>query len=61
MRASRGERILFGHWSTLGFLLAEDFCALDTGCLWGGRLTALRLDGETKRIDQPCQGALRNL
>jgi len=47
-RASRDTRILFGHWATLG-LAAEATAAhnvvhLDTGCVWGGRLSALRLD-----------------
>lgn len=39
-------RILFGHWSTLGLLAREDVVALDTGCLWGGALTAFRLEDE---------------
>ena len=39
-------RILFGHWSTLGLLVREDVVALDTGCLWGGALTAFRLEDE---------------
>lgn len=47
----RGDtRILFGHWSTLGLLTREnvkDVYALDTGCLWGGYLSALRLDMHT--------------
>jgi bis(5'-nucleosyl)-tetraphosphatase (symmetrical) len=40
----RGARIVFGHWSTLGFFRNEHVTGLDTGCVWGGRLTALRLD-----------------
>jgi len=40
-RATRGTPIVFGHWSTLGLLLRADAICLDTGCLWGGRLTAL--------------------
>jgi bis(5'-nucleosyl)-tetraphosphatase (symmetrical) len=43
-RRSRGARILFGHWAALGLLLRDDIAALDTGCVWGKRLTALRLD-----------------
>ena len=43
-RRSRDERILFGHWSTLGLHRDDNVCALDTGCLWGGALTALRLE-----------------
>ncbi len=42
-RASTGERILFGHWSTLGFGRHGDTWSLDSGCLWGGTLTALRI------------------
>lgn len=43
-RAMAGERIVFGHWSALGLLLRQDVCAIDTGCIWGGMLTALCLD-----------------
>lgn len=45
-RQSRDTRVVFGHWSTLGLYVREDVVALDTGCLWGGRLTALRLEDE---------------
>jgi bis(5'-nucleosyl)-tetraphosphatase (symmetrical) len=40
----RGPRIVFGHWSTLGFFESAHVIGLDTGCVWGGSLTALRLD-----------------
>lgn len=43
-RASRKKRILFGHWSTLGYQVSHNTWALDSGCLWGGQLTALRID-----------------
>lgn len=43
-RASRGGRIIFGHWSALGFLSEPGLLALDTGCVWGDRLTAVDLD-----------------
>lgn len=36
--------VIFGHWSTLGLLLRDHLIALDTGCVWGGQLTAVRLD-----------------
>lgn len=58
-RASRGESIVFGHWSTLGLHRSADTVCLDSGCLWGGEMTALRLDGprgrkaEFTRIDCP--------
>jgi bis(5'-nucleosyl)-tetraphosphatase (symmetrical) len=38
------SRIVFGHWSTLGFFSNADVTGLDTGCVWGDSLTALRLD-----------------
>ena len=44
MPAGAGTRIVFGHWSTLGFFQNADVIGLDTGCVWGGSLTALRLD-----------------
>ncbi len=40
----RGSRVVFGHWSTLGFFRNADVIGLDTGCVWGGKLTAIRLD-----------------
>lgn len=40
------ERIIFGHWSTLGKVNKKNVYPLDTGCVWGGQLTALRLDKE---------------
>jgi bis(5'-nucleosyl)-tetraphosphatase (symmetrical) len=42
-RATRGERIVFGHWSTLKWLAENNVWCLDTGCLWGGHLTAIRM------------------
>jgi bis(5'-nucleosyl)-tetraphosphatase (symmetrical) len=41
-RRGAGTRIAFGHWSTLGLLDRPDLLGLDTGCVWGGRLTAVR-------------------
>jgi len=43
-RASRGRQIVFGHWSALGFYRDSDLLCLDTGCVWGGELTAVNLD-----------------
>ncbi len=40
-RATRGTPVVFGHWSTLGLMLRDDAVCLDTGCVWGGALTAL--------------------
>ena len=56
-RASAGEPILFGHWSTLGYLHSDNVWALDTGCLWGGRLTALEISATPRPIHSKCRGA----
>ena len=54
-RKSAGERIAFGHWSTLGLIVRDDLLALDTGCVWGGALSAARVDGGRREIVQvPC-------
>lgn len=60
-RKSRDMNILFGHWSTLGALDATGIHALDTGCLWGGTLTALRLDDVPERITYDCPGRKKPL
>lgn len=52
-RRPPGLRVLFGHWSTLGLLVRPDVVALDTGCLWGGALTALRLE-DGRLFQVPC-------
>jgi len=43
-RASRKATVIFGHWSALGLMIRENAIALDSGCLWGGPLTAIRLE-----------------
>lgn len=45
-RRSRNLNIVFGHWSTLGATEATGICCLDSGCVWGGALTAIRLDSD---------------
>ena len=43
-RRSAGATLVFGHWAALGLLVEPRLVALDTGCVWGQRLTAMRLD-----------------
>jgi bis(5'-nucleosyl)-tetraphosphatase (symmetrical) len=58
-RRTAGTTIAFGHWSTLGYLRRPDLIALDTGCVWGGCLSALRLapDGAHELIQVDCEQA----
>ncbi len=49
-RASRDTPVLFGHWAALGLTLRSDVLGLDSGCVWGRRLTAVRL--EDRRVFQ---------
>ena len=51
-QTARETKIVFGHWSTLGLSIANDTYGIDTGCVWGGKLTALALDEETPRFVQ---------
>ena len=43
-RATKDVTVVFGHWSALGLLMRDDVIGLDSGCVWGGRLTAVCLD-----------------
>jgi bis(5'-nucleosyl)-tetraphosphatase (symmetrical) len=52
-RASADHTIVCGHWSAMGYREEANLIALDTGCLWGGCLTALRLD-DRRVFRQPC-------
>jgi bis(5'-nucleosyl)-tetraphosphatase (symmetrical) len=49
-RRSAGRTVVFGHWSTLGLVNRPNLVALDTGCVWGGCLSAMRL--ETRQLFQ---------
>ena len=51
-RRSTSLKIVFGHWSTLGYYQDSNVLALDTGCLWGKALTMARLDVEEPIIVQ---------
>ena len=49
-RATQDTQVIFGHWSALGLQQKKNLYALDTGCLWGGKLTAMNI--HTKAIVQ---------
>ena len=51
-RRTAGVPIAFGHWSSLGLVERDDLLGLDTGCVWGGRLTAVRIDGGRREVFQ---------
>ena len=51
-RAQRDLKIVCGHWSTLGLMIGHGVHAIDTGAVWGGKLTALQLDSEELRLVQ---------
>jgi bis(5'-nucleosyl)-tetraphosphatase (symmetrical) len=53
-RKTEDVTVVSGHWSTLGLLLRPNLIALDTGCVWGGKLTAVRLsDRVAIQVDCP--------
>ena len=55
LRKSYKEALVFGHWSALGLKVTEKLVALDSGCVWGGTLSAMRLEDRTL-FQVPCTG-----
>lgn len=54
-RRSAGDTVICGHWSALGLRIQPGLIALDSGCIWGGSLSAVRIDD--RRVFQvPCAG-----
>ena len=60
LRLPPGCRVVFGHWSALGQFVSDRLMALDSGCVWGGSLSAARLDGPPQSVRVPCPGASGN-
>jgi bis(5'-nucleosyl)-tetraphosphatase (symmetrical) len=58
-RRAAGTHIVFGHWAALGLLRRADVTALDTGCVWGNRLTAVRLDRPARAVQVSAAAAAR--
>jgi bis(5'-nucleosyl)-tetraphosphatase (symmetrical) len=57
-RKSADVRVICGHWSTLGLKRRRDLLALDTGCVWGGSLTAVDLDADEPPVQLACRSHL---
>jgi bis(5'-nucleosyl)-tetraphosphatase (symmetrical) len=55
-RESRDARVIFGHWSALGLVHDHGVIGLDTGCVWGGALSAVDLDSDRAPVCVPCAG-----
>jgi bis(5'-nucleosyl)-tetraphosphatase (symmetrical) len=55
-RKSADVRVVCGHWSTLGYRRRPDLLALDSGCVWGGALTAVNLDADEPPVQLACKG-----
>lgn len=53
-RVSRDVRVVFGHWSALGLVRGHGVLGLDSGCVWGGALTAVDLDSDAPPVSIPC-------
>ena len=58
-RATQKDAFVFGHWSALGYLAEPGLLCLDTGCVWGGALTAQRLDAEAAPVRLQCRARRR--
>ncbi len=59
-RKLAGQCIICGHWSALGLLMRDDLWSIDTGCVWGGRLTAVKL-GDGQFFQQPALNAYQHV
>lgn len=56
-RRSQSMRIVFGHWSALGFHAGDGVLCIDTGCVWGSQLCAVRLDQQASPVFVECHSS----
>lgn len=56
-RKPLGLNVVFGHWSSLKYFHGHECYAIDTGCLWGGQLTALRIGERVEKFCIDCPSA----
>ena len=62
-RRTSDTTMVFGHWAALGLLLRERLIAVDSGCVWGNQLSAVRLSPEPSQriiVQVECTGCTRN-
>ena len=52
-RAADSVRVVFGHWASLGLINTNNLVGIDTGCVWGRQLTAVRIDGPLRFYSVP--------
>ena len=55
-RKTEKNRIVFGHWSTLGLMVRNNIIGIDTGCVWGRQLTAVRLEDQKIFLQPSLEG-----
>ena len=60
-RKNSNLKIIFGHWASLGHHLQKNIYALDSGCVWGGKLTAMRLGNRPEYYQVDCSQYVRSL
>lgn len=56
-RRTRDQRIVCGHWSALGLYEGDGVLSIDTGCVWGSTLCAVRLDERAPPVHIPCSSS----
>lgn len=56
-RRSKDMRIIFGHWSALGYYDGDGVLGVDTGCVWGNQLCAVRIDQRAEPVFVPCSSS----
>lgn len=56
-RRSRSLRIVCGHWSALGYHDGDGVLSIDSGCVWGGKLCAVRLDRDAEPVFVECSSS----
>ena len=59
-RKTEKNRIVFGHWSTLGLVVRPNLVCLDTGCVWGRQMTAIRLEDQKLFLQNRLEGPARD-